>query len=102
VDVEFRDGSARRIHFFASRLKYSRWVRVSLVKDETVETLVRGLAQHLDSWGGAPLVCVFDRPETVALKWAEERRDGRSAPPPPPESQGFLPSWLFVVKNEGR
>jgi transposase len=73
VDVEFRDGSARRIHFFASRLKYSRWVRVSLVKDETVETLVRSLAQHLDSWGGAPLVCVFDRPKTVALKW---RRNG--------------------------
>ena len=73
VEVEFRDGTVRRIRFFASRLKYSRWVRVSLVKDETVETLVRSLAQHLDSWGGAPLVCVFDRPKTVALKW---RRNG--------------------------
>lgn len=73
VDVEFRDGSVRRLHFFASRLKYSRWVRVSLVKDETVESLVRSLAQHLASWGGAPLVCVFDRPKTVALKW---RRNG--------------------------
>src|SRR5215472_11863355 len=73
VDVEFIDGAARRIRFFASRRKYSRWVRVSLVKDETVETLVRSLAQHLESWGGAPLVCVFDRPKTVALKW---RRNG--------------------------
>lgn len=73
VDVEFRDGSTRRIRFFASRLKYSRWMRVSIVKDETVETLVRSLAQHLASWGGAPLVCVFDRPKTVALKW---RRNG--------------------------
>ena len=43
------------------------------MKDETVESLVRSLAQHLDSWGGAPLVCVFDRPKTVALKW---RRNG--------------------------
>ncbi len=73
VDVEFIDGSARRIRFFASRLKYSRWIRVSVVKDETVESLVRSLALHLDSWGGAPLVCVFDRPKTVALKW---RRNG--------------------------
>src|SRR5207245_1798123 len=73
VDVEFIDGTARRIRFFASRLKYSRWMRVSVVKDETVESLVRSLAQHLDSWGGAPLVCVFDRPKTVALKW---RRNG--------------------------
>src|SRR5213078_3703805 len=53
--------------------KYSRWMRVAVVKDETVESLVRSLAQHLDSWGGAPLVCVFDRPKTVALKW---RRNG--------------------------
>jgi hypothetical protein len=37
VDVQFIDGTARRIRFFASRLKYSRWVRVSLVKDESVE-----------------------------------------------------------------
>ncbi len=69
VDVEFIDGTTRRIHFFASRLKYSRFIRVSLVKDETVESLVRNLAEHLDRWGGVPLLCVFDRPKTVALKW---------------------------------
>jgi transposase len=73
VDVSFLDGSTRRIHFFASRLKYSRFIRVSVVKDETVESLVRNLAEHLDSWGGVPLRCVFDRPKTVALKW---RRNG--------------------------
>jgi hypothetical protein len=46
---------------------------VSLVPDETVETLVRHFADHLHSWGGAPLMSVFDRPKTVALKW---QRDG--------------------------
>src|SRR6201993_2543252 len=69
VEVEFRNGARQRIHFFASRLKYSRWVRISLVKDEKVETLVRTLAEHLASWGGRPLLCVFDRPKTIALKW---------------------------------
>ena len=73
VDVTYLDGTIRRVRFFASRLKYSRTVRVTLVPDETVETLVRTLADHLHSWGGAPLMCVFDRPKTVALKW---RRDG--------------------------
>jgi hypothetical protein len=68
VDVTFLDGSSRRIHFFASRLKYSRFIRVSVVKDQAVESLVRNMAEHLDSWGGAPLMCVFDRPKTVALK----------------------------------
>ncbi len=71
VVVQFRNGTRQRIHFFASRLKYSRVVRVSLVKDETVETLVRTLAEHLTSWGGRPLLCVFDRPKTIALKWQQ-------------------------------
>lgn len=69
VEVQFLNGTRQRIHFFASRLKYSRWVRVSLVKDEKVESLVRTLAEHLASWGGRPLLCVFDRPKTIALKW---------------------------------
>jgi len=69
VEVEFRNGASQRIHFFASRLKYSRLVRVSLVPDEAVESLVRTLAEHLASWGGRPLLCVFDRPKTIALKW---------------------------------
>ena len=69
VDVQFLNGTRQRIHFFASRLKYSRWVRISLVQDEKVETLVRTLAQHLASWGGRPLLCVFDRPKTIALQW---------------------------------
>jgi hypothetical protein len=69
VVVQFLDGTRQRIHFFASRLKYSRVVRVSLLRDQTVETLVRTLAEHLASWGGRPLLCVFDRPKTVALKW---------------------------------
>jgi len=75
------------VRFFASRLKYLRTVRVTLVSDETVETLVRTLADHLDSWGGAPLLCVFDRPKTVALKWKpvspirRPRLSGRRCPP---------------------
>jgi transposase len=73
VEIEFVNGSCRRVHFFASRLKYSRYMRVNLVKDETVESLVRTLAEHLASWGGVPLQCVFDRPKTIALAW---RKDG--------------------------
>jgi len=73
VDVEYLDGTIRRIRFFASRLKYSRTIRVALVPDETTETLIRSFAEHLHSWGGAPLMSIFDRPKTVALKW---QRDG--------------------------
>ena len=72
VDVRFLDGSSRRIHFFASRLKYSRWVEVSLVEDERVESLVRAMVEHFASWGGIPLLAVFDRPKTVALRWSKD------------------------------
>ena len=72
VDVRFRDGRIERRHFFASRLKYSRWVQVSLVENERVEALVRAMADHFAAWGGVPLVSVFDRPKTIALKWTKE------------------------------
>jgi transposase len=73
VDVQFGNGTSRRVHFFASRLKYSRWAQVSLVPDERVEQLVRALVDHFEAMGGVPLLAVFDRPKTVALSW---RRDG--------------------------
>ena len=61
------------MHFFASRLKYSRWAEVTLVPDQQVESLVRALVDHIAAFGGIPLVAVFDRPKTVALRWG---RDG--------------------------
>ena len=73
VDVRYHAGTVERVHFFASRLKYSRWAEVSLVPDQKVETLVRALVDHLAAFGGVPLVAVFDRPKTIALQWG---RDG--------------------------
>ena len=73
VIVRYQDGGEAKVHFFASRLKYSRWVEVTLVPDERVETLVRTLVDHLAAFGGIPLVAVFDRPKTIALRWG---RDG--------------------------
>ena len=73
VEVAFGNGTARRVHFFVSRLKYSRWAQVSLVDDERVESLVRSMVDHFAAMGGIPLLAVFDRPKTVALAW---RRDG--------------------------
>ena len=72
VKVRYIDGSCRIVHFFASRLKWSRWVEVSLVDNEVVETLVRKLAEHFTRFGGVPLCAVFDRPKTVALSWRED------------------------------
>jgi len=69
VVVRFLNGTTQRVHFFASRLKYSRWVEVTLVPNEQVETLARALVDHFAAMGGIPLLAVFDRPKTVALSW---------------------------------
>jgi transposase len=71
VDVRYIDGRRERIHFFASRLKYSRWVEVTVVPNEQVESLVRALVDHLAGFGGIPLLAVFDRPKTIAIKWGK-------------------------------
>lgn len=73
VDVEYLDGGKERIHFFVARLKYSRWSFVRLVPDETVESLVRALLLSFESFGGVPLVCVFDNPKTVVIRRRENR-----------------------------
>ena len=73
VVVRYQDATEERVHFFASRLKYSRWVEVTVVPDQTAETLVRALVDHVAAFGGIPLVAVFDRPKTIALQWG---RDG--------------------------
>lgn len=73
VEVRYLDGTHERVHFFVSRLKYSRWVDVRVVENEGVESLVRSLLAGFESFGGVPLVAVFDNPKTVVIS----RKDSR-------------------------
>jgi len=59
VEVEFRNGASQRIHFFASRLKYSRLVRVSFGGDEAVESFGAHVGRASSQLGRtSPVVCV--------------------------------------------
>ena len=73
VDVAFVDGTKKRVHFFASRLKYSRFVAVTITDNERVETIVRCLARDFVAFGGLPLMAVFDRPRTIVKKAGKGR-----------------------------
>jgi transposase len=73
VDVRFMNGDQKRVHFFASRMKYSRWAEVTIVPNEQAETVVRTTVDHFAAFGGIPLLAVYDRPKTVAKSWG---RDG--------------------------
>ena len=71
-----RDGPTR-VHFFASRLKYSRWAQVSLVDDERVESLVRALVDHFAAMGGVPLVGGVRSAQDRGARLAARRRGHR-------------------------
>lgn len=67
VDVRYVDGSEERIQFFASRLKHSRWSAVQITPDQRIESLIRALLASFESFGGVPLMAVFDNPKTVVI-----------------------------------
>lgn len=63
--VTFEDGTTQIVHFFASRLKYSRTIDVQSVPNEKLETVVRSLLRAFERFGGMPLKCVFDNMSPV-------------------------------------
>jgi transposase len=73
--VGYLNGSTETVHFFVSRLKYSRWTDVRLVGDERVESLVRALLAGFEAFGGIPLRSVFDNPKTIVIGQAGGRID---------------------------
>lgn len=73
VEVRYRSGARENVQFFASRLKYSRFIHVVLVPNQREEALVRSLVESFAAFRGVPLVAVFDNPKTVIVG----RKDGR-------------------------
>ena len=114
VRVRYDDGTVGILHFFAARLKWSRWVHVEIVPNEQVEALVRALLNAFASFGGVPLVGVFDNPKTVVIarqggqiQWnatfAQVALDYRFAPelctPRRGNQKGSVENLVGFVKN---
>jgi hypothetical protein len=56
-----------RVQFFAARLKFSRFLHVEIVADQSAETLVRSVIGCLAMFGGSTKEWVFDNPKTVRI-----------------------------------
>jgi transposase len=56
-----------RVQFFAARLKFSRFMHVEIVPDQTAETLARSVIGSLEAFGGSAKEWVFDNPKTVRI-----------------------------------
>lgn len=65
--VTYIDGGEDKLIFWAARLKYSRFMHVVVVSDQTAETLSRSLLASLVAFGGSPKEWVFDNPKTVRI-----------------------------------
>ncbi len=65
--VTYADGRKDKLIFWAARLKYSRFMHVVVVRDQTAETLARSLLASLVAFGGSPKEWVFDNPKTVRI-----------------------------------
>lgn len=65
--VKYVDGREDKLIFWAARLKYSRFMHVVVVPDQTAETLARSLLTSLVAFGGSPKEWVFDNPKTVRI-----------------------------------
>jgi transposase len=65
--VKLGEERREKFIFFAGRLKYSRFMHVVLVPDQTSETVVRSLIECLAAFGGSPKEWVFDNPKTIRL-----------------------------------
>ncbi len=88
----FSDGQIRVIRFFASRLKYSRFIDVQIVDNEQQETVVRCLLRAFEHFGGVPLMSVFDNMSS-AVKSREMQPDGQVKVPGP----NALVSYAWTV-----
>lgn len=73
--VRYQDGRIQVVRFFASRLKYSRYIDVQVVENEQQETVIRALLRAFEHFGGVPLMGVFDNMSS-AVKSREVNPDG--------------------------
>jgi transposase len=67
VVITYPTGRRERVHYFVSRLRYSRYLDVRLVRNDGIEPLIRSLLAGFEAFGGVPLVAMFHNPRTVIL-----------------------------------
>ena len=70
-----RERQLEQVQFFCCRLKFSHFALVGLGDEQRTETLLRSMLEHFKRMGRIPLLAVFDRHGTMALKSA--RRPAR-------------------------
>lgn len=90
VYVTYEDGVREKIHFYAGRLKFSRYMHVRTVPDQSIENVIRGMLSFSDKVGGMAVINVWDRPKTVATSQTEDPLTGKRVPVYNPRFERFI------------
>jgi transposase len=69
VDIPYATGETERVYFLASRLEWSRFLDVRLARHASEQELIRCLLASFETFGGAPLITVWNHARLVALSW---------------------------------
>jgi len=80
VRVTYADGSSEKIHFYAGRLKFSRYMHVVRVPDQCIESVIRGMLSFAEKVGGMAVINVWDRPKTIVTCIEEDLLTGKRRP----------------------
>jgi transposase len=65
MNIPFSNRTRTRVYFLASWLEFSRWTVVSLLPDDGLESLLRGLVDHFVRFEGVPAVAVLGGSNSV-------------------------------------
>lgn len=76
--MQYLDGTAEKVRFYAGRLKYSRSLHVRLAEGETAEGYIRGMEAAAAVWGGLPLLNVVDNTRAAVLRRWKDPETGET------------------------
>lgn len=98
VYVTYEDGVREKIHFYAGRLKFSRYMHVRTVPNQSIESVIRGMLSFADKVGGMAMINVWDRPKTVVTCQTEDPLTGKRSPVYNPKFERFIRECGVLVE----
>lgn len=98
VNVTYQGSIREKIHFYAGRLKFSRYMHVRTVSNQSIENVIRGMLSFADKAGGMAVINVWDRPKTVVTCQTEDLLTGKRSPVYNPEFERFIRDCGVLVE----
>jgi transposase len=98
VNIRYEEGGKEKLCFYAGRLKFSRYMHVVTVPNQSLEHVIRGMLSFADKVGGMAVINVWDRPKTVVTSQIEDPLTGKRRPVYNPKFERFIRECQVLVE----